>query len=84
MHGVRLKEVEVQDFWAYMRTVSGIASEILPAEPPSLAPYLALQQEFEFAHFLYQTSRSVESIPNTNLKFRTIMSNDTNKLLLTL
>lgn len=59
MHGVDVKEVEIQDFWTYLRTVSGIASEILPAEPPSLAPYLALQQEFEFAHFLYQTSRSV-------------------------
>lgn len=63
-----LKEVEIQDFRTYLRTVSGIASELLPAEPPSLAPYLALQQEFEFAHFLYQTSRSV-SRKQTNTNF---------------
>lgn len=79
MHGVDVKEVEIQDFWTYLRTVSGIASEILPAEPPSLAPYLALQQEFEFAHFLYQTSRSVVCRKiNTFSK----LSNKSNKYLL--
>jgi hypothetical protein len=34
-------------------------SEILPDEPPSYTPHIALQQEFEFANVLYQMSRSV-------------------------
>lgn len=59
MHGNELKEVEVRNFWAALRTVSSIASEILPEDPPSIAPHLALQQEFEFAHMVYQMSRSV-------------------------
>lgn len=59
LHGNELKEVEVRDFWAALRTVSSIASEILPEDPPSIAPHLALQQEFEFAHMIYQMSRSV-------------------------
>jgi hypothetical protein len=59
MHGVRLSEIEIQDFWADLRTLGCIASEILPDEPPSYTPHIALQQEFEFANVLYQMSRSV-------------------------
>ncbi|KAJ8920227.1 hypothetical protein NQ315_011888 [Exocentrus adspersus] len=57
MQGAQLTVVEVQDIWAYVRTVGSIASEILPADPPSLAPHLALQQEFDFAYLVYQMSR---------------------------
>lgn len=64
MQGVVLTEVEIQDFWSHLRKVGGIASEILPAEPPKVAPHLALQQEFEFAHVLYQISRLVPILEN--------------------
>ncbi|CAH1115746.1 unnamed protein product [Psylliodes chrysocephalus] len=64
MQGVILTEVEIQDFWSHLRKVGGIASEILPAEPPKVAPHLALQQEFEFAHVLYQISRLVPILEN--------------------
>ncbi|CAG9858735.1 unnamed protein product [Phyllotreta striolata] len=57
MQDVALKEVEIQDFWSDLRKVGNIATEILPAKPPQVAPHLALQQEFELAHVLYQMSR---------------------------
>ncbi|XP_072393620.1 phosphatidylinositide phosphatase SAC2 isoform X1 [Diabrotica undecimpunctata] len=57
MQGVKLYTVEIQDFWSNLRRIGGIASEILPEEIPSVAPHLALQPEFEFAHAVYQISR---------------------------
>ncbi|XP_008198080.1 phosphatidylinositide phosphatase SAC2 isoform X1 [Tribolium castaneum] len=57
MHGVDLNEIEVQDFWTDLKTVGCIASEILPDEPPSYTPQIALQQEFEFANLLFEMSR---------------------------
>lgn len=59
VHGVNLNEIEIQDFWADLRTLGCIASEILPDEPPSYTPQIALKQEFELANVLYQFSRSV-------------------------
>ncbi|XP_063921192.1 phosphatidylinositide phosphatase SAC2 isoform X1 [Zophobas morio] len=57
VHGVNLNEIEIQDFWADLRTLGCIASEILPDEPPSYTPQIALKQEFELANVLYQFSR---------------------------
>lgn len=59
MHGVELNEIEIQDFWTDLRKVGCIASEILPDEPPSYIPQIALEQEFAFANLLYEMSRSV-------------------------
>lgn len=78
MQGTELTVVEIQDIWAYVRTVGGIASEILPADPPSLAPHLALQLEFDFAYLLYQMSRLV-SRKTTN---RGNVFKDSNKVFL--
>ncbi|XP_076265256.1 phosphatidylinositide phosphatase spermathreecae isoform X1 [Rhynchophorus ferrugineus] len=55
--GLPLRDYEIQDFWAYLRVASCIATEYLPEEAPSVAPHLALQQEFELAHLVYQMSR---------------------------
>lgn len=78
MHGAELTAVEIQDIWAYIRTLGSIASEILPADPPSLAPHLALQLEFDFAYLLYQMSRLVARKPtNKNKVFK-----DSNKIFL--
>nr|CAI5823135.1 unnamed protein product [Callosobruchus analis] len=52
-----IQEVEMYDFWTQLRIASRIASEVLPPEPPSVGPHLALQQEFEFAHMIYQMTR---------------------------
>ncbi|VEN60143.1 unnamed protein product [Callosobruchus maculatus] len=52
-----IQQVELYDFWTQLRIASRIASEVLPPDPPSLGPHLALQQEFEFAHMIYQMTR---------------------------
>lgn len=62
MQGIELREYEIQDFWTYLRIVSCIADEYLPKEPPTFAPHLALQQEFELGRLVYQISRSVPKI----------------------
>uniref|UniRef100_A0A6P7H7D0 Uncharacterized protein LOC114348040 n=1 Tax=Diabrotica virgifera virgifera TaxID=50390 RepID=A0A6P7H7D0_DIAVI len=74
MQGVKLYEVEIQDFWSNLLRIGGIANEILPEEIPSVAPHLALQPEFEFARAVYQISRSVPDLEKHLLK--SLVSNE--------
>lgn len=65
--GQPLNELEAIDFWMGVRTLRGIASELVPLGDPKHMPHIALGPEFELAGALYHMTRSVASLVKNSL-----------------
>ncbi|GLV32607.1 spermathreecae [Carabus blaptoides fortunei] len=57
MQGQQLPELELDNIWTSLRTLGGIANELVPLGDSKHIPYIALGPEYELAGALYYMSR---------------------------